>query len=218
MKNTTRIGLIAAGLAVAASSPATAGAISVNPMDGTAFTITDTGGCGSGGCVPMALHGYISGGVTAGKTAPELMVTPGEYRFTYLGDGDAEDHDTFTITVGANVIHWNDVIGTSFVYTVGSSGMVPFVYSNLTTGFSIADGAVSPTQELAYGLFGVSSGLAYVALTDLPYPGDRDFQDLGIRMTAIPEPGVWAMMLLGFSGLGYTAFRRAKKDAICAVA
>ncbi len=220
MKNSTRISLIAAGLAVAASSPAAAGAISVNPMDGTAFTITDVGGCGPAGCIPTGLSGYISGGVATGKTAPELMVTPGEYMFTYLGNGDAADHDIFTITLGSNVIHWNDAVGTSFTYTAGVSGMVPFVYTNETTGHSIADGAVSPMQDLAYGLFGVNPGLAYIGLADLPYNGglgDTDFQDLGIRMTAIPEPGTWALMLLGFSGLGYAVFRRAKKDAVCAL-
>jgi hypothetical protein len=28
---------------------------------------------------------------------------------------------------------------------------------------------------------------------------------------AVPEPATWAMMLLGFTGLGYAAFRRSAK-------
>jgi hypothetical protein len=218
MKTSTKIGLMAAGLAVAASSPATAAVISIDPKDGAAFTITDSGGCGAGGCVPVGLSGYISGGVGAGGSAPTMSVTPGDYSFTYLGNGDAGDHDTFTITVGPNVIHWNDAVGTSFTYSVGAGGVVPFVYTNLTTGQSIADGDVSPNQKLAYGLFGVSPGLAYIGLTDLPYPGDHDFQDLGIKVSAIPEPATWALMLLGFSGLGYAAFRCAKRDSVFASA
>ena len=28
----------------------------------------------------------------------------------------------------------------------------------------------------------------------------------------VPEPSTWAMMLLGFAGLGFAGYRRAKKD------
>ncbi len=216
MKNSITIGIMAAGVAIAASSSVTAGSISIDAKDGVAFTITDTGGCGPAGCVPLLSSGYISGGVGIGQTAPQLIVTPGEYRFTYLGNGDAAAHNTFTIAVGSNVIHWNDAVGASFIYTVGAAGVVPFVYTNLTTGQSIADGDVSPNQNLAYGLFGVNSRLAYIALTDMPYP-DHDFQDLGIKISAIPEPAMWALMLIGFASLGYGAFRRAGKEGVSAV-
>jgi PEP-CTERM motif len=30
----------------------------------------------------------------------------------------------------------------------------------------------------------------------------------GVTLTAVPEPSTWAMMLLGFGGLGYAAYRR----------
>ena len=30
----------------------------------------------------------------------------------------------------------------------------------------------------------------------------------GVSLTAVPEPSTWAMMLVGFSGLGYAAYRR----------
>ena len=57
--------------------------------------------------------------------------------------------------------------------------------------------------------FGLKPGIAYIGLSDLPYPGDHDFQDLGIRVS-IPESPTWAMMLVGFAGLGYAAFRRGR--------
>ena len=31
-------------------------------------------------------------------------------------------------------------------------------------------------------------------------------------MACVPEPSTWAMMALGFAGLGYAAFRRNSKD------
>jgi PEP-CTERM motif len=33
-----------------------------------------------------------------------------------------------------------------------------------------------------------------------------------IAYSAVPEPATWAMLLLGFTGLGYTAFRRSAKN------
>ena len=37
---------------------------------------------------------------------------------------------------------------------------------------------------------------------------------LGYRLVAVvPEPSTWAMMLLGFMGLGYAGYRRAKRNA-----
>jgi hypothetical protein len=35
---------------------------------------------------------------------------------------------------------------------------------------------------------------------------------------AVPEPSTWAMMILGFAGLGYVAYRRQKKNAVALVA
>jgi PEP-CTERM motif len=36
--------------------------------------------------------------------------------------------------------------------------------------------------------------------------------------TAVPEPSTWAMMLIGFAGLGYASYRRSKKNAAALVA
>ena len=35
--------------------------------------------------------------------------------------------------------------------------------------------------------------------------------------TAVPEPTTWAMMMLGFAGLGYAAFRRNTKGRALAI-
>jgi hypothetical protein len=33
----------------------------------------------------------------------------------------------------------------------------------------------------------------------------------------VPEAATWAMMLLGFAAIGFTAYRRGKKQAVVAV-
>ena len=75
------------------------------------------------------------------------------------------------------------------------------------------------------------NGSAYTAsFTDLLGPGNYTAEITGIvnvaklgiggtvSTDAIPEPSTWAMMLLGFAGLGYAAFRRSAKGQRSAVA
>jgi hypothetical protein len=38
----------------------------------------------------------------------------------------------------------------------------------------------------------------------------------GLSLTAAPEPSTWAMMLLGFAGLGFAGYRKARKTATAA--
>jgi hypothetical protein len=33
----------------------------------------------------------------------------------------------------------------------------------------------------------------------------------------VPEPSTWAMMMLGFAGLGFAGYRKSRKAAIAAV-
>lgn len=46
--------------------------------------------------------------------------------------------------------------------------------------------------------------------------GATDFGSANI--TAVPEPSTWAMMMLGFFGLGFMAYRRSRKTAPLALA
>jgi uncharacterized protein (TIGR03118 family) len=42
------------------------------------------------------------------------------------------------------------------------------------------------------------------------------FGDITAVQTAVPEPSTWAMMLLGFAGLGFVAYRRTRKAVLAA--
>ena len=42
--------------------------------------------------------------------------------------------------------------------------------------------------------------------------GSESFQILGVT-AAVPEPSTWAMLLLGFAGLGFMAYRRKSEPA-----
>jgi hypothetical protein len=43
------------------------------------------------------------------------------------------------------------------------------------------------------------------------------FDDVLLNVTAaVPEPSTWAMMILGFAGVGFMAYRRKAKPALMA--
>ena len=88
-----------------------------------------------------------------------------------------------------------------------------------TTVISIGDKSFSLTPPSSQGytlttLFftNVSGQLSF---TD-PGPSDQqgNLIDNVVVTTGVPEPSTWAMMVLGFVGLGFAAFRRGRKTSI----
>ena len=65
------------------------------------------------------------------------------------------------------------------------------------------DNGVSPTTGVNYGGFGVA--VATSAISENYVAG-------GVTAN-LPEPSTWAMMLLGFAGLGFAGYRRSRKAA-----
>jgi hypothetical protein len=64
---------------------------------------------------------------------------------------------------------------------------------------------------LATKTYQTSGTAVYAGLSDLPNTGDHDFQDLGVRISVVPEPGGLALVLAAFGGLALT--RRRSKQA-----
>jgi hypothetical protein len=45
---------------------------------------------------------------------------------------------------------------------------------------------------------------------------DRQLGDVSIQVNAVPEPSTWAMLILGFAGIGFMAYRRKLRPAMLA--
>jgi hypothetical protein len=107
--------------------------------------------------------------------------------------------------------------------------------SPLPKGWSVTESVFSDSLNTAYGMgtwlasatFGAAGGSTLVNVTSpVPFgtpfslteeiaitPGSANGSDLStVGVTTIPETSTWAMMTLGFAGLGYAAFRRSAKS------
>jgi hypothetical protein len=111
-----------------------------------------------------------------------------------------------------------------------ANGLVTFFFAaNQSWGGTVANGSNpsvpsnSPNFFISFydsnGNLGASSGnRGIIALDDGGggIPADADHDDLVIKFqftSAVPEPSTWAMMLLGFAGVGFLAYRRKPKTA-----
>ncbi|MGZ3271868.1 MAG: PEPxxWA-CTERM sorting domain-containing protein, partial [Croceibacterium sp.] len=83
--------------------------------------------------------------------------------------------------------------------------------TNCTTASPDAPYACNGSGSPAIG----PGAVAYIGLSDLPFTsGDHDFQDLGVKVTAIPEPATWAMMLLGIGCVGGVLRSQRRRQAL----
>jgi hypothetical protein len=84
---------------------------------------------------------------------------------------------------------------------VGNAGTLTGPYG------SAYPSGVGPWQTYTLSFTAASTGLATLGLVDtnLAYSGN-DFS-----IATVPEPSTWAMMLLGFAGLGFAGYRTSRK-------
>jgi PEP-CTERM motif len=76
--------------------------------------------------------------------------------------------------------------------------------------FAIGPGDSNTTLNFALNAAAVAAINADIA------NGDTYFAVGGSVSSTIPEPSTWAMMVLGFAGLGFAGYRRAKASAVLA--
>ena len=89
---------------------------------------------------------------------------------------------------------------TTFIGTLFGGGTVTQTFDVSNTSFQ---------TYLFGGNFSGLTSVSWTATTDTP-------QFANINVSAVPEPSTWAMMILGFAGLGFMAYRRKSKPALSA--
>lgn len=129
---------------------------------------------------------------------------------------------------GAIQQSFNTSIGQSytltFAYSDNPTGPVPAADvligdgTNTTASWSIShDGAstASPNWTLFSETFVATAAVTYLRFNETSGGGNGGIflDDIAINIAAVPEPSTWAMMLLGFAGVGAMAYRRRRTAA-----
>jgi hypothetical protein len=140
----------------------------------------------------------------AGNTGPtdgvfqDIFTTSGQtYKLTFWV-GNAEGNGT----------------GNSAVYTLTSSAALVIALGGPTT-FDNPDespGAIN-WKEFSY-TFQASGPTTRISFLNNTPQGDNYLGLDDVSIAAVPEPSTWAMMILGFAGIGFMTYRRRKVAAL----
>jgi len=145
------------------------------------------------------------------KTTPsgQLVLTSGaDGTFTLITNPGTVNQTETTTQVnsgGANVSSIDDVLfpnatsGTLYVSNTGSNDVLKLHLTGLNLNTPIV--SIGSLNELAF--VDPTTGVATPLLTGLTAPHGLAF--------AAPEPSTWAMLLLGFAGLGFAGYRASVK-------
>jgi hypothetical protein len=161
--------------------------------------------------------------------------TPGNNNAISIGGGGYEHSFTLSqasFVTGVNFVGWSfgspittldwgisSTSPASIIGTVSPSQVAPTFTNPNSIGYDVA------TYNFSTGSLSLSAGTYYLTLQNAAAGGnspfwdftgvdadgkyDVTFQILGTAaVSAVPEPATWAMMILGFAGVGFMAYRR----------
>jgi len=153
---------------------------------------------GKGGAGDTDILRAFVNGTDTGFTVNNQTATVGQY-FNF-GPLTALDIVTFTLTDTSSGNVWGQTPG-------ANSDLINHLYTTTFSGGLVGSTLVPASQ--------------YIAFEDLAGGGDFNYLDLQIYaksgvVAAVPEPSTWAMMILGFAGIGFMAYRRKSKPALMA--
>jgi hypothetical protein len=205
------------GLAMLAFSGAASAAVTVieGPMDPQYFASRPAGDNGftidgitwtNGGGVAETAKGSTPG-ISA---APLGMGTSTVTGTTYMSvHGGGTEIATFATPQTSFSFYWGSIDGggtNSFSVTIDGYTLTGSDLQSM--GLATANGSqISPGANELVTITGLGD------FTSIAFHSNLNSFEFSLP-TAIPEPATWAMMALGFAGLGYAAFRRNSKGQI----
>lgn len=153
----------------------------------------------------------VTGSLSGSYSAPAYSLTtkdPNSYLAVLAGD-------TATLALGGSYTGVEIYLGSLDTYnTISFSNGLSF------TGTQLASMATGGAAANSNQTGGSSNGLFYFvfspdeAATSVTFQSSSPSLEIaGVSASnTVPEPATWAMMLVGFAGLGYAAFRRNVRD------
>jgi PEP-CTERM motif len=201
--------LITTGLAWLALTAAASATVQLDPgpKDPQYFASIPVGTTGTFmvGTTIWSGTGVTESGSLQGQYAAPLGMGDTTYMSVF---GGGTETATFATPQTSLSIYWGSIDpGNSFAVTINGY--------TLTGADLVALGATdngSHTQPTSNELVTIS-GLG--AFTEASFSSTKNSFEFSIA--GVPEPSTWAMMALGFIGLGYAAFRRSSKSQPLAI-
>jgi hypothetical protein len=163
------------------------------------------------GCVGLCSDFYYTRSITLDLFSPSLNVVAGhDYAISFN-----VDLASFVSTADYHVQVPTAVF--SFLSNNFENGiaLIPATPSRFSTNFvAPTTGSIEFGIQLSTGLN--PNGGASSSVNDFGEGGLYIYSDLSVTdlSAAVPEPSTWAMMLLGFAGLGFLAHRRRRQTKL----
>lgn len=188
-------------------------AVFAAPIKADAALVGQTGGAAAG-AGPFSLLDVsgLDGGSTA-TLSGTYTIQVDDQPFADIPKGNVlsflavEAAQSATLTFTTALSYLSFLWGSPDTYnqlTVNTNwGSHSFDVANLS--FAVTNGDQTFSQSVE---FFASAGEVIQSITFYNNPNINSFEVANFTVTAVPEPATWAMMLLGFAGLGFAAYRR----------
>jgi len=158
------------------------------------------------------------GPIVGGREDSSINTTAGLLTATFLGF-EALDSDTFTFTLSSGTLSNKGALNASISGPV-SAGALNFAFADLFQGTTIGNGQ-NLGDFTSYAVLGSFAGAVFTPFTlggmyDLilgfndGLRVDSDYDDIviGLKVTAVPEPETYALLLAGLGAIGFMHRRR----------
>jgi hypothetical protein len=215
------------------NGPFSAGAINSNndiTFDGLPTPNTFAGTSIQYGPVPVSLGGITFSGTAiiaknATGTAAGISATPAGDATNYMSIlGGKSETLTFSGAQNSFGLYWGSIDSYNSIAFFSGGNITPFLtlFGNTLSAVPAlgSNGNQFGPLTNAYVTFtGLSFDKIVLASSANSFEFDNiSYSGLNNSIAPVPEPSTWAMMILGFTGIGFLAYRRKRNEGAVAAA
>jgi hypothetical protein len=156
---------------------------------------------------PAAVTGVLWHGVQGTLSS---ALPAGNATFTYLGN-ESSNTNLFTFAIGSQMLTESSALGATIGGSIGAGALgISFTDTNTGTTFSNGSSSIVYVPHVTTIGLAVNQTFDYVIGFNDNGSSDGDFDDfvVGVKVTPVPEPETYAMMLAGLGAMSFMLRRR----------
>ncbi len=159
----------------------------------------------------LIVNGSFETGDTTGWTlSGNYGYSSVEYGAGFAPDGDYDYSNGAVGSPGYLSQTFSDIAGVLYTVSGAAYGDGGGNFNLDVDGASFGSGSDTGGAFVRYGGSFVGTGSDTLTITNQDDPGFNKFDAFRVSSGAVPEPAAWALMLLGFGGVGAGLRRRAR--------